>query len=76
MTGVQTCALPISTASAATVGTTAVSNTTSSVTQNVNIDNTYNGGSMETQKNVSKAMDKSAVDATTQMARALAYARG
>lgn len=64
------------TASAATVGTTAVSNTTSSVTQNVNIDNTYNGGSMETQKNVSKAMDKSAVDATTQMARALAYARG
>lgn len=64
------------TASAATAGATAVRNTTSNVTQNVNIDNTYNGGSMEAQKNVSKAMDKSAVDATTQMARALAYARG
>lgn len=64
------------TASAATAGTTAVSNRTSNVTQNVNIDNTYNGGSMETQKNVSKAMKKSAVDATTQMARGLAYARG
>ncbi len=64
------------TASAATAGATAVRKTTSNVTQNVNIDNTYNGGSMEAQKNVSKAMDKSAVDATTQMARALAYARG
>lgn len=64
------------TASAATAGTTAVRNTTSNVTQNVNIDNTYSGGSAETQKNVSKAMNKSAVDATTQMALALAYARG
>ncbi len=64
------------TASAATAGASAVNNTTSSVVQNVNIDNTYSGGSAETQKNVSRAMKKSAVDATTQMARGLAYARG
>lgn len=53
-----------------------VSNTTSSVVQNVDISNSYTGGSAETQKNVSKAMKKSATDATTQMARWLAYARG
>lgn len=64
------------TASASTAGASAVNNTTSSITQNVNIDNTYSGGSAETQKNVSRAMKKSAVDATTQMARGLAYARG
>lgn len=51
-------------------------NRTSNVTQNVSIANSYSGGSMETQKNVAKAMRKSAVDATTQMARSLAYARG
>lgn len=54
----------------------AVNNKTSNVTQNVNISNSYSGGSAETQKNVSKAMKKSAVDATTQMARSLAYSRG
>lgn len=59
-----------------TAATTAITNTTSNITQNVNINNSYSGGSMETQKNVSKAMKKSAVDATTQMARSLAYARG
>lgn len=48
----------------------------SSVVQNVNIDNTYNGGGAEAQKNVSRAMKKSATDATTEMARALEYARG
>lgn len=64
------------TANAATATTSTINNTSSSVTQNVNIDNSYSGGSMETQKNVSKAMKKSATDATTQMARALAYARG
>jgi len=47
-----------------------------SVVQNVEINNSYTGGSVETQKNVSKAMKKSAVDASTQMARALDYARG
>lgn len=60
--------------STATTGT--INNTASSVTQNVNIENSYSGGSAETQKNVSKAMKKSATDATTQMARGLAYARG
>lgn len=51
-------------------------NVRSSVVQNVNIDNTYNGGGAEAQKNVSRAMKKSATDATTEMARALEYARG
>lgn len=64
------------TASAATAASSQINNTTSNMTQNVNINNSYSGGSAETQKNVSKAMKKSAVDATTQMARGLAYARG
>lgn len=64
------------TANAATAAASTVNNTTSTVTQNVNIANSYSGGSAETQKNVSKAMKKSATDATTQMARGLAYARG
>ncbi len=64
------------TAQAATAANSTINNTSSSVTQNVNINNSYRGGSMETQKNVSKAMKKSASDATTYMARGLAYARG
>lgn len=64
------------TANAVTAATSTVNNTTSSVTQNVKISNSYSGGSVEAQKNVSKAMKKSATDATTEMARALAYARG
>lgn len=64
------------TAKAGTASASAISNRTSNVTQNVSIANSYTGGSMETQRNVSKAMKKSAVDATTQMARSLAYARG
>ncbi len=66
-------------AAKADVGTAAastVNNSSSSVTQNVNIENSYSGGTPETQKNVSKAMKKSASDATAQMARGLAYARG
>lgn len=64
------------TAQVATVANSTIHHTTSSLTQNVNINNSYSGGSLETQKNVSKAMKKSAVDATTYMARGLAYARG
>ena len=64
------------TASAATAVGSTVSNRTSNVTQNVNISNRYSGGSDEAQKSVARGMKKSAVDATTQMARALAYARG
>ncbi len=64
------------TAQAATAANSTVSSMTSSVTQNVNISNSYSGGSPETQRNVSKAMKKSAADATTYMARGLAYARG
>lgn len=64
------------TASAATAAGSQISNRTSNMTQNVSINNSYSGGSMEAQKTVSKAMKKSAVDVTTQMARGLAYARG
>lgn len=64
------------TADASTVATSSINNTTSSVMQNVNISNSYSGGTAETQKNVSDAMKKSATDATTTMARGLAYARG
>jgi hypothetical protein len=64
------------TATAATAASSQINNTTSNMTQNVNINNSYTGGTTETQKNVSRAMKKSATDATTQMARGLAYARG
>ena len=64
------------TASPVTAAKNTTNNSNSSVTQNVEINNSYSGGDKETQKNVSKAMNKSATDATTQMARGLAYARG
>lgn len=64
------------TAQPATAAGSMVSNMSSNVTQNVNISNSYSGGSQEVQRNVSKAMKKSASDATTYMARGLAYARG
>ena len=51
-------------------------NNSTTITQNVDISNNYSGGSAEAQKNVSKAMKKSANDATTYMARGLAFARG
>ena len=64
------------TVSAATVSNSTIQNTTSNLTQNVNISNSYSGGSMETQRKVSKAMKRSAEDATTYLARGLAYVRG
>lgn len=64
------------TAQPATAANSVISSMSSSVTQNVNINNSYSGGSPETQRNVSKAMKKSASDATTYMARGLAYTRG
>ena len=65
------------TADAATATASTVNNnSSSSVTQNVNIANSYTGGTPEVQKNVSRAMNKSAGDATAYMARGLAYARG
>ncbi len=64
------------TASAGTAGNSTTNNSSSSVTQNVEINNSYSGGEAEAQRNMSKGMKKSATDATTQMARALAYARG
>ena len=59
-----------------TVAASQISNRTTNVTQTVDISNSYSGGTPETQRNVSKAMKKSAYDASTYMARALAYSRG
>lgn len=64
------------TARAATAANSTINHTSSSVTQNVNISNSYSGGTMDAQRNVSNAMKKSASDATTYMARGLRYARG
>lgn len=66
----------LKTASYGTAANSTIGNKSTSITQNVNIDNSYTGGSIEAQRNVSNAMKKSASDATTYMARALAYSRG
>ena len=66
----------VATARAATAANSTINHTSSSVTQNVNISNSYSGGTMDAQRNVSNAMKKSASDATTYMARGLRYARG
>lgn len=65
------------TASAATATGGAVSNTsnTTNVTQNNTFNNSYSGSDTQAQQNVSKGMNKSAQDATTYMAKGLAYAR-
>lgn len=63
-------------ASLSTAANSRTSNTSTSIIQNVDINNSYNGGSIDTQRNISRAMKKSATDATTQMARGLAYSRG
>ena len=49
---------------------------TSNVVQNNTFNNNYSGGSGNDQRVISKGMKKSATDATTEMARGLAYARG
>lgn len=53
----------------------AANNKNVNVTQNVEINNSYSGGTAESQKNMSKGMQKSADDATSYMARGLAYLR-
>ena len=65
------------TASAATVANGAVNNTsnTTNVTQNNTFNNSYSGSDTQAQQNVSKGMNKSAKDATSYMAKGLAYAR-
>lgn len=50
-------------------------NKTSNVKQDVNITNNFNGGDANAQKAGAKAMGKSANDATSYMARGLAYGR-
>ncbi len=65
------------TASATTAAGGAVNNTsnTTNVTQNNTFNNSYSGNDTQAQKNVSKGMNKSAQDATSYMAKGLAYAR-
>ena len=76
LTGDMSKLMAVGTASYGTAANSALRNAGTTITQNVNIDNSYTGGSIEAQKNVSHAMKKSASDATTYMARALAYSRG
>lgn len=63
----------------ATANAGTASNTTNSskvsIIQNNEFNNTYSGGDMKTQENVSKGMKKSANDATTQLAKGLVYVR-
>lgn len=65
------------TASAATATGSAVNNTsnTTNVTQNNTFNNSYSGNDVQAQQNVSKGMKQSAQDATSYMAKGLAYAR-
>lgn len=65
------------TASTATAAGSAVSNTsnTTNVTQNNTFNNSYSGNDTQAQQNVSRGMKQSAQDATTYMAKGLAYAR-
>ena len=65
------------TASAATATGSAVNNTsnTTNVTQNNTFNNSYSGSDVQSQQNVSKGMKQSAQDATSYMAKGLAYAR-
>lgn len=65
------------TASAATATGSAVNNTsnTTNVTQNNTFNNSYSGSDVQAQQNVSKGMKQSAQDATSYMAKGLAYAR-
>lgn len=64
------------TANVSTAASGAVSNTnTTTVTQNNTFNNSYSGNDMQAQQNVSKGMKQSAQDATSYMAKGLAYAR-
>ena len=65
------------TASTATATGSAVNNTsnTTNVTQNNTFNNSYSGSDVQAQQNVSKGMKQSAQDATSYMAKGLAYAR-
>ena len=76
LTGDMSSLMNLKTASYGTAANSTIGNKSTSITQNVNIDNSYTGGSIEAQRSVSNAMKKSASDATTYMARALAYSRG
>lgn len=64
------------TANVSTAASGAVSNTsTTTVTQNNTFNNSYSGSDTQAQQNVSKGMKQSAQDATSYMAKGLAYAR-
>ena len=60
---------------AQSVSTMSTVSSNRSITQNVNIQNTFEGGPAEAQKKGAKAMNKAADDTTGELARALAYGR-
>jgi len=65
------------TAHPGTVATGMVNNTSqNSVMQTNHFNNTYIGNERETVQNISKGMNKSASDATTELARAMEFSRG
>lgn len=66
----------LATAAIAASGTAAgtVNNRSSSISQNVNINNTFNGD-RAIQQNAAKSMDRAGRDITSELARALAYAK-
>ena len=54
----------------------AVNSVMSNMTQNVTFNNSYTGSTPEIQEAIARTTQSSAADATTYMARGLAYARG
>lgn len=63
------------TAKAQTVSNSTVNNASTHVTQNNVFNNSYSGGERQAQKNISKGMNRSAGDATKELAKGLAYLR-
>lgn len=55
--------------------TNSTKNSTTNITQNNTFNNSYSGNDVQAQQNVSKGMKQSAQDATSYMAKGLAYAR-
>ena len=64
------------TASPTSKATSMINNSLHRINQHVSISNTYNGLTNDTRRVIPSTMNKSAVDATTQLARGLQYARG
>lgn len=63
------------TVKAQTASNSTVNNASTRLTQNNVFNNTYSGGERQVQKNISKGMNRSAGDATKELAKGLAYLR-